>query len=267
MHSLEPWEVGGDQRASFSFSKLWTLNWIFACHNCQSSKSESLEIFWIVLLTARKSQFFCRKKKKKKRPWGVQGTLRSMLICCHSHAELLPSSAGMSVPPLTFLHFNSLPILVSSILVGCNKRGCYKLYVLLQQWFCSKSKVVTCFFVHHSSIRFLLWRFSLLFHRFALALLVFKWSGMIDDDDDDDEDARVNEIEADVQIISLWKKQNREPPFLGMSLCDWSTLILIRLLTVLLSVVEMFCVVLLSSFKVLSVEFWKMVAGSKLLIV
>ncbi len=43
---------------------------------------------------------------------------------------------------------------------------------------------------------------------------------MIDDDDDDDEDARVNEIEADVQIVSLWKKQNREPPFLGMSLCD-----------------------------------------------
>jgi hypothetical protein len=40
-----------------------------------------------------------------------------------------------------------------------------------------------------------------------------------------------------------------------MSLCDWSTFILIRLLTILLSVVEMFCVVLLSSFKVLSVEF------------
>ncbi|KAH8940822.1 hypothetical protein BDL97_14G004600 [Sphagnum fallax] len=42
-------------------------------------------------------------------------------------------------------------------------------------------------------------------------------SGMIDDDDDDDEDARVNEIEADVQIISLWKKQNREPPFLAIN--------------------------------------------------
>jgi hypothetical protein len=59
-----------------------------------------------------------------------------------------------------------------------------------------------------------------------------------------------------------------------MSLCDWSTLILIRLLTVLLSVVEMLSAVLLSSFKVLFVEFcvmpclvWKMVAGSKLLIV
>jgi hypothetical protein len=70
------------------------------------------------------------------------------------------------------------------------------------------------------------------------------------------------------------KKETREPPFLGMSLCDWSTLILIRLLTVLLSVVEMFSVVLLLSFKVWSVEFcvmpclvWKMVAGSKLLIV
>ncbi len=83
-------------------------------------------------------------------------------------------------------------------------------------------KVVTCFFVHRSSIRFLLWRFSLLIHRFALALAVCKCSGMIDDDDDDDDDdnARVNEIEANVQLVSLWKKETREPPFLGMSLCD-----------------------------------------------
>jgi hypothetical protein len=45
---------------------------------------------------------------------------------------------------------------------------------------------------------------------------------MIDDDDDDDDDdnARVNEIEANVQLVSLWKKETREPPFLGMSLCD-----------------------------------------------
>jgi hypothetical protein len=59
-----------------------------------------------------------------------------------------------------------------------------------------------------------------------------------------------------------------------MFLCDWSTLSLIRLLTVLLFVVKMFSAILLSSFKVLCVEFcvmpclgWKMVAGSKLLIV
>jgi hypothetical protein len=70
----------------------------------------------------------------------------------------------MLFPLLTFLHFNSLPIFVSSILVGCNKRGCYKLYVLLQQWFCSNSKVVTCFFVHHSSIRFLLWSYFIDLH-------------------------------------------------------------------------------------------------------
>ncbi len=44
------------------------------------------------------------------------------------------------IPPLTFLNFSSLPILVSSILVGCNKRGCYKLYVLLKQWFCSNAR-------------------------------------------------------------------------------------------------------------------------------
>jgi hypothetical protein len=44
---------------------------------------------------------------------------------------------------------------------------------------------------------------------------------MIDDDDDvDDEVARVNEIEADVQLVSLWKKETREPPFLGMFHCD-----------------------------------------------
>jgi hypothetical protein len=43
---------------------------------------------------------------------------------------------------------------------------------------------------------------------------------MIDDDDDDDDNARVNEIEADVQIVSVLKKETREPPFLGMSLCD-----------------------------------------------
>jgi hypothetical protein len=43
---------------------------------------------------------------------------------------------------------------------------------------------------------------------------------VIDDDDDDDEVARVNEIEADVQLVSLWKKATREPAFLGMSLCD-----------------------------------------------
>jgi hypothetical protein len=35
-----------------------------------------------------------------------------------------------------------------------------------------------------------------------------------------DEDARVNEIEADVQVVSLGKKETRQPPFLGMSLCD-----------------------------------------------
>jgi riboflavin transporter FmnP len=59
-----------------------------------------------------------------------------------------------------------------------------------------------------------------------------------------------------------------------MFVCDWSSLILIRLLTVLLFVLEMFSVILLSSFKVLFVDFcgmpclvWKMVAGSKLLIV
>ncbi len=80
--------------------------------------------------------------------------------------------------------------------------------------------------------------------------------GLIDDDDDDDDDdARVNEIEADVHIVSLGKKETREPPFLGMFLCDWSTLILITLSTVLLFVVEMFSGILLSAFKVLFVEF------------
>jgi hypothetical protein len=51
---------------------------------------------------------------------------------------------------------------------------------------------------------------------------------MIDDDDDDD-DARVNEIEADVHLVSLGKKETRQPPYLGMFLCDCSTLSLIRL--------------------------------------
>jgi hypothetical protein len=78
---------------------------------------------------------------------------------------------------------------------------------------------------------------------------------MIDDDDDDDDDARVNEIEADVHVVSLGKKETREPPFLGTFLCDSSTLILIRLSTVLLFVVEMFSGILLLSFKVLFVEF------------
>jgi hypothetical protein len=134
---------GKTPKSFFQLSKLWTLHWNLACHNCQSSKSEILEIFLIILLTARKNQFFCRKKKKKKKkkkPWGVQGTLRSMLISFHSHPELLSSSAGMLFPPLTFLNFSSLPILVSSILVGCNKRRCYKLYVPLKQWFCSNAR-------------------------------------------------------------------------------------------------------------------------------
>jgi hypothetical protein len=133
---------GKTPKSFFQLSKLWTLHWNLACHNCQSSKSEILEIFLIILLTARKNQFFCRKKKKKKkkRPWGVQGTLRSMLISFHSHPELLSSSAGMLFPPLIFLNFSSLPILVSSILVGCNKRGCYKLYVPLKQWFSGNAR-------------------------------------------------------------------------------------------------------------------------------
>jgi hypothetical protein len=45
-------------------------------------------------------------------------------------------------------------------------------------------------------------------------------NGMIDDDDDDDDNARVNEIEADVHLVSLGKKETRQPPFLGMFLCD-----------------------------------------------
>jgi hypothetical protein len=39
-------------------------------------------------------------------------------------------------------------------------------------------------------------------------------------DDDDDAVARVNEIEADVHLVSLGKKETRQPPFLGMFLCD-----------------------------------------------
>jgi hypothetical protein len=44
---------------------------------------------------------------------------------------------------------------------------------------------------------------------------------MIDgDDDNNDDDAKVKEIEVDVRLVYLGKKETREPPFLGMFLCD-----------------------------------------------
>jgi hypothetical protein len=43
---------------------------------------------------------------------------------------------------------------------------------------------------------------------------------MIDGDDDDDDNARVKEIEANVHLVSLGKKETRELLFLGMFLCD-----------------------------------------------
>jgi hypothetical protein len=36
---------GKKPKSFFQLSKLWTLHWNLACHNCQSSKSEILEIF------------------------------------------------------------------------------------------------------------------------------------------------------------------------------------------------------------------------------